>query len=88
MLAALAQRADANTFAAGTSSYGISDLKLLDEHAHKFESHYLERLIGGTSEENPAVFRERSPLYHADNIVSPLLVRCSLAVMDNVLICC
>lgn len=74
VLAALANGLDVTTFAAGTSSYGISDLKPLGEHTHKFESHYLERLIGGTYEEKPEVFKERSPLYHAENIVAPLLV--------------
>lgn len=73
-LAALANGPDVSTFAAGTASYGISDLKPLAEHTHKFESRYLEKLIGGTFEEVPEIYKERSPLNHAHKIVSPLLV--------------
>ncbi|KAH7910780.1 Alpha/Beta hydrolase protein [Hygrophoropsis aurantiaca] len=61
-------------FAAGTSLYGISNLELLTEDTHKFELRYMEKLIGGTIKEIPKVYRERSPVFHAENIVSPLLV--------------
>ncbi|RDB21912.1 Dipeptidyl aminopeptidase BIII [Hypsizygus marmoreus] len=74
VLAALANGPDYTTFAAGTSSYGISDLNPLVEHTHKFESRYLFKLIGGTPEEVPEIYKERSPLNHADSIVSPLLI--------------
>ena len=72
VLAALC--ASPNTFAAGTSSYGVSDLRKLTEDTHKFESRYLEKLVGGTVEEVPEVYKERSPVYNAGNIRSPLLV--------------
>ncbi|KAG6919675.1 hypothetical protein DXG01_002618 [Tephrocybe rancida] len=74
VLAALANTTDATVFAAGTSSYGISDLFPLEAHTHKFEAKYLEKLIGGTSAQIPDVFRDRSPLNHADKIVAPLLI--------------
>lgn len=64
----------ASVFAAGTSSYGISDLKLLAEDTHKFESHYLFKLIGGTPREVPDIYDARSPVKHADKIIVPLLV--------------
>lgn len=67
------------TFAASTSHCGISDLKKLEEHTHKFESQYIRKLMGGTYKEIPDVFRERSPLYRADKITTPLLV-CSVLV--------
>ncbi|KAJ8469953.1 hypothetical protein ONZ45_g16717 [Pleurotus djamor] len=73
-LAVMSISADPVAFAAGTSSYGISNLIKLEEHPHKFESHYLEKLVGGTSQENPELFHARSPLFHADKIVSPLLI--------------
>src|SRR5262249_35560418 len=38
--------ATTKAFAAGCSHYGISDLGLLMEHTHKFESGYLHRLLG------------------------------------------
>ena len=37
----------------------------------------MEKLIGGTIEEIPNVYdQERSPLFHADKINKPILVRC------------
>lgn len=73
MLATLCAYPDA--FSAGTSLYGISDLKKLDEFTHKFESRYCEKLLGGTYESKPEVYKERSPIYNADKIKAPLLVR-------------
>ncbi|KAG8979599.1 hypothetical protein FRB90_008056, partial [Tulasnella sp. 427] len=61
-------------FTVATSSYGISDLALLASDTHKFESRYLEKLIGGTLKEVPEVYRERSPVFHADKIRAPLLI--------------
>lgn len=63
-----------DAFAAATSLYGISDLKKLDEFTHKFESHYCERLLGGTYAAVPEVYKERSPINNADKIKAPLLV--------------
>ncbi|GBE85623.1 alpha/beta-hydrolase [Sparassis latifolia] len=61
-------------FAAGTSLYGVADLKSLAEDTHKYESHYLFRLIGGTVEQVPQVYQERSPVNNAEKIKTPLLV--------------
>ncbi|KAG8957656.1 hypothetical protein FRC00_003694 [Tulasnella sp. 408] len=61
-------------FTVATSSYGISDLALLASDTHKFESRYLEKLIGGTLKEVPEVYRERSPVFHANKIRAPLLI--------------
>jgi len=63
-----------NAFATGNSFYGVSDLAKLAEDTHKFESHYLEKLVGGTIEEIPQVYKDRSPLYHAEKIKAPLLI--------------
>ncbi|KAF8672037.1 Alpha beta-hydrolase [Rhizoctonia solani] len=71
-LAALVKNSKA--FGAGTSSYGISDLKVLAGETHKFESQYLFKLLGGTYEERPDVYKDRSPIFHANNISSPLLL--------------
>lgn len=57
-----------------TSLYGVSDLRRLAEDTHKFESQYLNGLIGGGYEEIPEVFKERSPITHADKINTPLLI--------------
>ncbi|KAG6811063.1 hypothetical protein H0H92_009152 [Tricholoma furcatifolium] len=74
VLCALANAPDVTTFAAGTSSYGISDLFPLTEHTHKFEARYMEKLMGGTVADIPEVYKDRSPLHHADRIVTPLLI--------------
>ncbi|KAL5512362.1 hypothetical protein ACEPAG_3354 [Sanghuangporus baumii] len=62
------------TYVAGTSSYGISDLFNLAKFTHKFESHYMDKLLGGRPEEIPDVYKARSPVYHADQINVPLLL--------------
>jgi dipeptidyl aminopeptidase/acylaminoacyl peptidase len=61
-------------FAGATSFFGVSDLAKLFQFTHKFESKYLDKLVGGTPQEIPDVYKARSPIYHADNIVSALLV--------------
>jgi dipeptidyl aminopeptidase/acylaminoacyl peptidase len=73
--------ADLCIFAAGTSMYGISDLKKLCEGSHKFESRYLEKLVGGTWDEIPDVYKARSPLEKAGRIKRPLLVRLSCCAL-------
>lgn len=58
-----------NLAAAGTSYYGIGDLESLIGSTHKFESRYIQRLIGGQRQ----LLEERSPLYHADQLSCPVL---------------
>lgn len=65
--------ANPGTFAAGISKYGISDLFALSMETHKFESHYNDSLVGVLPEDGD-VFRERSPIYHAENIVDPVAI--------------
>ena len=69
----LAALAFHDTFAAGVSKYGVADLAVLAQETHKFESRYLDSLIGPWPEAE-ALYRERSPLFHADGIRVPLLV--------------
>lgn len=64
-LAALAFR---DVFAAGASYYGIADIEMLMSDAHKFESRYEIRLLGG----DPAVWRDRSPIHSVDQIDIPV----------------
>jgi dipeptidyl aminopeptidase/acylaminoacyl peptidase len=66
--------ATSNAFAAGSSHYGISDLKLLIEHTHKFESGYLHRLMGTTTHAWQEVFARRSPLHLIDAINAPVIL--------------
>lgn len=62
-----------DVFAAGVSLYGVSDLEGLLADTHKFESRYLDNLIGRFPEQ-AARYKERSPIHHAQDIHVPLLV--------------
>jgi dipeptidyl aminopeptidase/acylaminoacyl peptidase len=59
-------------FGAGASHYGISDLAALVRDTHKFESRYCEGLVAPLAE-RPEVYRERSPITHADRLRSPVI---------------
>ncbi|KAG1850041.1 alpha/beta-hydrolase [Suillus tomentosus] len=61
-------------FASATNSYGISNMELFAEDTHKFELMYIIKLLGGTKEEIPKVWHDRSPVYFSANIKTPLLV--------------
>jgi dipeptidyl aminopeptidase/acylaminoacyl peptidase len=69
----LAAHAFDNTFSAGASHYGISDLTILAEETHKFESRYLDQVIGPYPELDH-VYQERSPINHLDNFKAPLII--------------
>lgn len=59
-------------FAAGASYYGVSDLTALTEETHKFESHYLDRLVGPYPQRRD-LYEERSPIYAADQLSCPVI---------------
>lgn len=59
-------------FAAGAAYYGISELKSLALDTHKFESRYLEALVGPWPDEE-ALYAERSPLGAADRLDAPAI---------------
>jgi dipeptidyl aminopeptidase/acylaminoacyl peptidase len=59
-------------FAGGASYYGVSDIAALARDTHKFESRYLDWLIGPWPEAE-ALYRERSPLAHADRLSKPVI---------------
>jgi len=59
-------------FAAGASYYGISDLESLARDTHKFEKHYLDKLVGPWPAQ-AARYRERSPIHHSDRLRSPVI---------------
>ncbi len=60
-------------FAAGASYYGVADAELLAEDTHKFESRYLDGLIGPYPE-TAARWRERSPIHYADRIRAAVIL--------------
>jgi len=60
-------------FAAGASFYGVADLASLATDTHKFESRYLDRLVGPWPEAAD-VYRARSPIHSADRLSAPVIV--------------
>ncbi|EEH63435.1 peptidase, S9A/B/C family, catalytic domain protein [Gleimia coleocanis DSM 15436] len=69
----LAALVSSDVFTAGTSLYGIGDIKLLAAETHKFESRYMEGLVGTADLEDP-VYAERSPINHIEKVTAPLLL--------------
>lgn len=68
----LAALAFTDTFAAGANYYGVSDAMALAEETHKFESRYLDQLIGPLPEAGE-IYRQRSPIHHLQGFDSPLI---------------
>jgi dipeptidyl aminopeptidase/acylaminoacyl peptidase len=62
-----------DAFSAGTSYYGIGDLETFVSQTHKFESRYLDRLIGPYPERKD-LYHDRSPLNFTDRISCPVLI--------------
>ena len=60
-------------FAAGICLYGVANQFHLASETHKFEARYLDSLLGPLPQA-AAVYRERSPLLHADRIRRPLAI--------------
>jgi dipeptidyl aminopeptidase/acylaminoacyl peptidase len=69
-LAALAFRPD--VFKAGASYYGIGDLERLAQDTHKFESRYLDSLIGPYPQRRD-LYRARSPIHFVDRLSCPII---------------
>jgi dipeptidyl aminopeptidase/acylaminoacyl peptidase len=59
-------------FRGGASHYGVSDLAFLARDTHKFESRYLDSLIGPYPERED-LYRERSPITFADRLSAPVI---------------
>jgi dipeptidyl aminopeptidase/acylaminoacyl peptidase len=64
---------DPEAFAAGVSYFGVADAEALALHTHKFESRYLDSMIGPYPE-RADLYRERSPVHFADRLERPLLL--------------
>lgn len=60
-------------YRAGICSFGVANMFTLAADTHKFEAHYLDSMLGplpGAS----ALYRERSPIFHADKIRDPIAI--------------
>ncbi|HKP72734.1 MAG TPA: S9 family peptidase [Pyrinomonadaceae bacterium] len=61
-----------DTFKAGASHYGVSDLGALVRDTHKFESRYLDNLIGAYPERSD-IYHERSPINFTERLDCPVI---------------
>jgi dipeptidyl aminopeptidase/acylaminoacyl peptidase len=62
-----------DVFTAGASYFGIGDLCTFVKGTHKFESRYLDGLVGPWPEAR-AVYEERSSLFHTDLLRTPMIL--------------
>ncbi len=69
-LAALTFR---DVFRAGASYYGVSDLEALAAETHKFESRYLDSMVGPYPERRD-LYVERSPIRHTERLSCPIIL--------------
>jgi dipeptidyl aminopeptidase/acylaminoacyl peptidase len=60
-------------FRAGASYYGISDLELLEQDCHKFESRYNHNLLGPYPESKP-LYESRSPIHFTERLSCPIIL--------------
>ncbi|MBN2238498.1 MAG: S9 family peptidase [Dehalococcoidales bacterium] len=68
----LASLAFRDTFRAGASYYGVSDLEALETDTHKFESRYLDRIVGPYPERRD-LFISRSPIHSVESLSCPVI---------------
>lgn len=69
---ALAALTFTTQFKVGAIYYGVSDLEALAQDTHKFESKYLDKLVGNYPAEKK-IYYDRSPLYHVDKLSAPVI---------------
>ena len=62
-----------DTFRAGASHYGISDLEALAKDTHKFESRYMDRLIGPYPGRRD-LYIARSPIHFTERLSCPMIL--------------
>lgn len=61
-----------DVFKVGASHYGVSDLTALAKETHKFESRYLDNLIGAYPEAKD-IYEQRSPINATDKLSCPVI---------------
>ena len=62
-----------DTFKAGASHFGISDMEALARDTHKFESRYCDNMIGPYPERRD-LYIKRSPIHFVDRLATPLIL--------------
>lgn len=71
-LRALTSPTSRDTFKAGASHFGVSDLDAFARETHKFESRYLYQLIGPYPKQRD-LYRQRSPINYLDQLSCPII---------------
>jgi dipeptidyl aminopeptidase/acylaminoacyl peptidase len=61
-----------DVFRAGASYYGISDLMVFEDDTHKFESRYLDSLVGPYPERKD-LYEQRSAINYVDQLSCPVI---------------
>jgi len=69
-LAALTFR---DVFKAGASYYGVSDLEALAKDTHKFESRYMDSMVGPYPK-SKNIYQDRSPIFHTEKLSCPVIL--------------
>jgi dipeptidyl aminopeptidase/acylaminoacyl peptidase len=69
----LAALASSSLFTAGASYYGVADITALANDTHKFESKYMDLLVGKYPDEKH-LWVARSPIHHVAKIKAPLAI--------------
>jgi dipeptidyl aminopeptidase/acylaminoacyl peptidase len=59
-------------FAVGASYFGVSDVEVFTKDTHKYESRYLDSLIGPYPEKRD-LYVQRSPIHHAEKFSCPVI---------------
>ncbi len=60
-------------FATGATYFGVADIEALAEETHKFESRYLDSMIGPYPDAKQ-LYRERSPIHHTEQLSAPMVI--------------
>jgi dipeptidyl aminopeptidase/acylaminoacyl peptidase len=61
-----------DVFKAGASYYGVSDLEVLATDTHKFESRYMDSMIGAYPAQQQ-LYHDRSPIHFVDQLSCPVI---------------
>ncbi|MEJ2305416.1 MAG: S9 family peptidase [Anaerolineales bacterium] len=62
-----------DVFKAGASHFGLGDLETFVKDTHKFESRYLDTLVGPYPDRKD-LYRDRSPIHFTDRLNCPLIL--------------
>jgi dipeptidyl aminopeptidase/acylaminoacyl peptidase len=69
----LAAHAFHDVFTAGASHYGVADMAALAADTHKFESRYLDTIVGPWPAAR-SLYEQRSPIHHTPGFTRPMAI--------------